>query len=212
MIAQNVFVGAGGSLKIADFGLARQLDSADALWARDWAGTPGYWAPEIGRAVGEEDKSKREPHGLNADVWSMGVMLRELASILGQSKDAAGLANFACVEHRESRPSAVQLKEKVRELSTDTREAVRVAESLSAVGDDYEGDKFEDGSEFEGEDEHYEDDFEPYTSHRLSHATLPAGIPRKSVSIYADGGFIADARRSRQRAGMAVDSESLYQF
>ncbi|CAN7939809.1 unnamed protein product [Ixodes hexagonus] len=52
-------------VKIADFGLATQLKGP---WERHTTlcGTPNFMSPEV---------ASRDPHGLEADVWSLGVML-----------------------------------------------------------------------------------------------------------------------------------------
>ena len=76
--AGNILLTEQGGCKLADFGLARQLDGAEATWSGDFAGTPGYWAPEIEEMYEKRKRGKHdhEPHGLNADVWSMGVMVQ----------------------------------------------------------------------------------------------------------------------------------------
>ena len=120
-------------MKLADFGLARQLSGADALWERDLGGTPGFMAPEISRSL--KKGSKIEPHGLNSDVWSMGIVMKETAELLGRSADVSALVDFACVDDRNKRPSAVQLSERLESLSDEAREAVKAARS-GVVGND----------------------------------------------------------------------------
>jgi eukaryotic-like serine/threonine-protein kinase len=57
--------------RLADFGLAKQLDG-DALTAQgDVIGTPAYMSPE--QATGSSDR-----HTIAADIWSLGVVLYEL--------------------------------------------------------------------------------------------------------------------------------------
>ncbi len=56
--------GAGAVVKLADFGLARQLRGAE--YAKTFCGTPLYMAPEV--LAGEE-------YDLKADLWSIGVLL-----------------------------------------------------------------------------------------------------------------------------------------
>jgi calcium/calmodulin-dependent protein kinase I len=52
-----------GSLKIADFGLARCLDQNQL--ASTTCGTPGYVAPEV---------LQQQPYGMECDYWSIGVV------------------------------------------------------------------------------------------------------------------------------------------
>jgi len=68
----NILVTPEGVLKIADFGLARRLDT-DADGAADVgvSGTPGYMAPE---QLGTED----EPVGPPADIHALGAVLYQL--------------------------------------------------------------------------------------------------------------------------------------
>jgi serine/threonine protein kinase len=115
-----VFIGSRGQAKIADFGLARELQSADALWDRDWGGTVFYMAPEVRASMAAKEHSARLPHGLNADVWSMGVLIREIAESLAVTADAAPLVEYALVESRTARPSSTELIMKLRGLSDST--------------------------------------------------------------------------------------------
>jgi WD40 repeat protein len=68
----NVLVGAGGVPKIADFGLAKQLN-ADSAQTQTGAvmGTPSYMAPEQARA-------ELKAIGPAADVYALGAILYEL--------------------------------------------------------------------------------------------------------------------------------------
>merc|ERR1711998_128111 len=100
-------------------GLSRQLESADALWSMDWAGTPTYMAPEIDRFLVKKT-SKSEPHGLKADVWSLGVLIKEIGKNLKRNEDVAQLVQCACVEDSSSRPTATQLREKLSSLSAES--------------------------------------------------------------------------------------------
>ena len=64
---QNVLVAAGGRVKLADFGFAREIPS---VLMTSIKGTPLYMAPEMFSA------SKYSPA---ADVWGLGVLLFEMA-------------------------------------------------------------------------------------------------------------------------------------
>ena len=51
------------SIRIADFGLANELDLSNTL--KSYCGTPGYIAPEI---------ALNKPYGPAVDMWSLGVI------------------------------------------------------------------------------------------------------------------------------------------
>ena len=174
-------------------------------------------APEIIRAMETAEKQEREPHGLNVDVWSMGVLIEKIATLVGLSDEASELVKFACVEDRAARPSAEQLKEKLRSMSTDAQSAVDAAvdaavdseKTQNAEPDDVANVEYEDDFEpvvgqprsvaqvlDHAADEDYEDDFEP-----LSLVERSAG--RKSASVLVDGGFVE---------GRASEYRSLYDF
>lgn len=54
------------SVKLADFGLAVELDQPDDPAWYGFAGTPGYLSPEV---------LKREPYGKPIDMWACGIIL-----------------------------------------------------------------------------------------------------------------------------------------
>jgi len=60
-----------GSVKIADFGIAKVLDSHTAL-ARTQVGTPYYLSPEI---------CSKQPYAQPSDVWALGCVIYELAAL-----------------------------------------------------------------------------------------------------------------------------------
>ena len=62
-------LGAGGVLKIADFGFARDVQEAGL--AETLCGSPLYMAPEI---------LQNRRYGVKADLWSVGAVLFELVS------------------------------------------------------------------------------------------------------------------------------------
>ena len=138
--AQNVFVGVEDVMKIADFGLAVQLESDEELWKRSWGGTPGYWAPEVEagyklKESGDTQTARRKgAHGLNADVWSMGKLIKYIAEDFNQS-DLNELANFACVEDRASRPTSLRLLEKLNQMKQDRDTAAPLNVAVSMDGD-----------------------------------------------------------------------------
>lgn len=69
-VLQNVLIGAGGKVMLADFGFSRQM-SASTVMLTSIKGTPLYLAPEIFTDHAYEYK---------ADLWGLGVMLYELAA------------------------------------------------------------------------------------------------------------------------------------
>ncbi|KAG2502134.1 hypothetical protein HYH03_000622 [Edaphochlamys debaryana] len=69
--SQNIFIADGNLLKLGDFGIARVLNS-DTELARTVVGSPYYLSPEIC-----EDR----PYNRKSDVWSMGCVLYELATL-----------------------------------------------------------------------------------------------------------------------------------
>jgi hypothetical protein len=71
----NILITSEGSVKVADFGLARRRQRGTAS-AWELAGTPDYMAPELRRGY---------PATPAADVYSLGLLAR---SVLGESTDA----------------------------------------------------------------------------------------------------------------------------
>lgn len=72
----NILVGAGGAVKVVDFGLAKTL-ADESHWygftrTRDTFGTPYYIAPEVTRGAAAADA--------RSDVYALGVLLYEMLS------------------------------------------------------------------------------------------------------------------------------------
>ncbi|MBV9124206.1 MAG: serine/threonine protein kinase [Planctomycetes bacterium] len=68
----NILLTADGTLKIADFGLAKLLDRESGLtWTGQVFGTPGYMSPE-------QAEGRSKEIGPLSDVYSLGVLLYEL--------------------------------------------------------------------------------------------------------------------------------------
>ena len=66
----NVLVDSGGTVKIADFGIARAADAADGLTRDgDVLGTPRYMSPE---------QAQGRPASVRSDVYSAGVLFYEM--------------------------------------------------------------------------------------------------------------------------------------
>jgi serine/threonine protein kinase len=64
----NVLIAADGRVHLADFGIARLVDSAHVTRTGDVLGTPAFFAPE---------QVSGEPVGPAADVYALGLMLLE---------------------------------------------------------------------------------------------------------------------------------------
>ena len=61
----NILLDGKGQVKIADFGVSKQVGSASKM--REQCGTPAYIAPEI--------LKNRNGYGVQCDLWSAGVVL-----------------------------------------------------------------------------------------------------------------------------------------
>ena len=65
----SFMLSSNGTVKLADFGLARQEDDALVTQADMMVGSPSYMAPE---------QINGEPVGLAGDVWALGIILYEM--------------------------------------------------------------------------------------------------------------------------------------
>ena len=69
--SSNVMVTNKGQVKILDFGIAKDLASADSDKTRQVLGTPAYMSPE---------QTSEEPIDRRSDIWSLGVVLYQMLS------------------------------------------------------------------------------------------------------------------------------------
>merc|ERR1711991_86411 len=98
------------------------------------------------------ERRDREPHGLNVDVCSMGILIQRVADRLRRSADVEEIVKYACDPDRSSRPTVAQLSEKLSTISNAAQRAVTLsaaAERVTMPADH--------GAVAAGE---YEDDFE----------------------------------------------------
>jgi serine/threonine protein kinase len=70
-------------LKIADFGFAIRVEKG--MKVKEVCGSPGYVAPEVLSESG---------YGLEADMWSIGVILYILCGFVSHPSDAAASRGF----------------------------------------------------------------------------------------------------------------------
>src|SRR5262249_34895722 len=92
----NVLLSADGIPKIADFGLAKCLDTDTGLTRTDWiVGSPSYMAPE-------QAGQSSTPVGPAADVYSLGAILYEL--LTGRPPFQAATVLETLAEVRSSAP------------------------------------------------------------------------------------------------------------
>ena len=100
----NILVKPDGSVKLLDFGIAKQLDSLEGPVDRTRTGlrlmTPAYAAPE--QILGD-------PVGIHTDIYTLGVVLYELLTgrlPFDLSNRTPGEAETAIIEQGPGRPSA----------------------------------------------------------------------------------------------------------
>ena len=71
MKSQNIFLTGNNTIKLGDFGISRVLENTNAA-AQTVVGTPYYMSPEA---------CQSEPYTSKSDVWSLGIILYELAAL-----------------------------------------------------------------------------------------------------------------------------------
>jgi serine/threonine protein kinase len=132
----NILLGADGTPKVTDFGLAKRLDSESTAWTQDGAvlGTAGYMAPE--QAGGQVHKV-----GPALDVYALGAILYELVTGRVPFQDSSWQQTVQQILHDEPVPP-VQLRPEVpRDLETIClkcleKEPGRRYASAAALADD----------------------------------------------------------------------------
>src|SRR6266576_3938501 len=103
----NILVKPDGSVKLLDFGIAKQLDSLEGPVDRTRTGlrlmTPAYAAPE--QILGD-------PVGIHTDIYTLGVVLYELLTgrlPFDLSNRTPGEAETAIIKQGRERPSAARV-------------------------------------------------------------------------------------------------------
>ncbi len=105
----NVLLAADGTPKLADFGLARLLESKDFGRSGDAFGTPGYLAPE--QAAG-----RTRDVGRAADVYGLGAILYEALTGRPPFEGSTRLETLLRVVHEEPVPPSRLRREVPRDL------------------------------------------------------------------------------------------------
>ena len=94
---ENILIGPKDSVKVADFGIARQGEGANLTVGAAFVGTPGYAAPE--QAVGRADQ--------RSDIYSLGATL--YAMITGHPPFTGATPEALLEAHRRSPLNEVEL-------------------------------------------------------------------------------------------------------
>merc|ERR1719162_727579 len=107
----NVFIVGEGDLaeclfKLGDFGIAKMLEGTTCQ-AHSTVGTPSYLSPEI---------CKNNPYGTKSDIWSLGVVLYELAvlKVPFQAGNLPAMALMICT--KEPMPLPEPFSEQIQSL------------------------------------------------------------------------------------------------
>jgi len=121
-----VLIGAHDKAKLADFGLAFQLTASKEI-TNGYVGTERYMAPEFKRNY------PHKTHGLNADVWSIGLVVSEIGQKLSKTDEIGPLVTFALQRNRDQRPSSKELMEWLSRNPLSADAAKHAEESLTSL-------------------------------------------------------------------------------
>lgn len=124
--SQNIFMMKAGDAKIGDFGISKVIEGTTAANGTV-VGTPQYFAPEIC-----EDK----PYNSKIDIWSMGVVLYEMLSLVQPFAASNVAALIMKIVNAEPPPLPAECREEVcdvvrRALNKDPNERASAEELLA---------------------------------------------------------------------------------
>ncbi len=139
----NVMVTRDGQIKLLDFGLSKiqrrsevpgSLENADTKDISDAiVGTPPYWAPEV---------LKHYPSDTRSDIWSLGVLLYEMASGQMPFKGATVIELGSAILHGAPLPLPEHVQESLskiiyrclrKEMSQRYQHACEIRAALEAI-------------------------------------------------------------------------------
>ncbi len=111
----NVMLGADGTAKLLDFGLAHPVDASPAR-PGSMAGTIAYMSPE---------QVKGDPADPRADLWSLGVLLYETLVGARPFRGGSGQALLQAILHEEPEPVVMGRHETPQALLTIVERLLR---------------------------------------------------------------------------------------
>lgn len=85
----NILISSNKTIKVGDFGLSRSF--RDDSYLQSFVGTPLYMAPEVLSSVDSDD----EGYNAKCDIWSLGCILYELATLRNPFFDHSVVENLS---------------------------------------------------------------------------------------------------------------------
>ena len=90
----NIMITSDKTIKVGDFGLSRSFHDGSCI--QSFVGTPLYMAPEVLSSANNEE----EGYCAKCDIWSLGCILYELATLSNPFYDASIACNIAMIVSR----------------------------------------------------------------------------------------------------------------